>query len=217
VSDTDAAAPAGDFLAGRSVTGEDVLSRALAGETAAFGLLVRHHQGTVFSLALRMLSDRHKAEDLAQEVFLQLHRSLASVTSTAHLVFWLRKVTVNRAIDRLRREPKIDAVPLEEADGLAGESLDQDPLLARRLRTLVGPACSGAARRTTFAVPGRYGSNPNRQGFEHVDQHGEKPFETLPGTAAQADGHNRRDRKMLIHERRAGKITASGAAPRRPG
>jgi RNA polymerase sigma-70 factor (ECF subfamily) len=118
--------------------GEDVLSRALAGETAAFALLVRQHQGTVFSLALRMLSDRHKAEDLAQEVFLQLHRSLASVTSSAHLVFWLRKVTVNRAIDRLRREPKIDAVPLEEADGLAGESFDQDPLLARRLRTLVG-------------------------------------------------------------------------------
>ena len=118
--------------------GEDVLSRAMAGETAAFGLLVRQHQRTVFSLALRMLSDRHKAEDLAQEVFLQLHRSLASVSSAAHLVFWLRKVTVNRAIDRLRREPKIDAVPLEEADGLAGEGLDQDPLLARRLRTLVG-------------------------------------------------------------------------------
>jgi RNA polymerase sigma-70 factor (ECF subfamily) len=56
----------------------------------------------------------------------------------AHLVFWLRKVTVNRAIDRLRREPKIDAVALEEADGLAGEGSDQDPLLARRLRNLVG-------------------------------------------------------------------------------
>ena len=137
MNDTGAEVPGGDSLAGRSVTG-DVLSQALAGETAAFGQLVRQHQGTVLSLALRMLSDRHKAEDLAQEVFLQLHRNLASITSTAHLVFWLRKVTVNRAIDRLRREPKIDAVPLEEADGLAGESLDQDPLLARRLRTLVG-------------------------------------------------------------------------------
>jgi RNA polymerase sigma-70 factor (ECF subfamily) len=123
---------------------DDVLSQALAGESTAFGLLVRQHQGTVFSLALRMLSDRHKAEDLAQEVFLQLHRNLASVTSTAHLVFWLRKVTVNRAIDRLRREPKFDAVSLEEADELAGESLDQDPLLSRRLRTLVGQLAPAA-------------------------------------------------------------------------
>jgi RNA polymerase sigma-70 factor, ECF subfamily len=121
-----------------AVTGEDVLSRALAGETAAFGLLVRQHQPTVFSLGLRMLSDRHKAEDLAQEVFLQLHRNLASITSSAHLVFWLRKVTANRAIDRLRREPRIQAVPLEEADGLASETEDQDPLLARQLRDLVG-------------------------------------------------------------------------------
>jgi RNA polymerase sigma-70 factor (ECF subfamily) len=138
VSDTGAAAPGGGSLAGRPVAGEEVLSRAKACETAAFGLLVRQHQPTVFSLALRMLSDRHKAEDLAQEVFLQLHRNLASITSMAHLGFWLRKVTVNRAIDRLRREPKIAAVPLEEADGLAGEGSDPDPLLARRLRTLVG-------------------------------------------------------------------------------
>jgi RNA polymerase sigma-70 factor (ECF subfamily) len=117
---------------------EDVLSRALAGESAAFGLLVRQHQRTVFSLALRMLSDRHKAEDLAQEVFLQMHRNLASITSPVHLVFWLRKVTVNRAIDRLRREPAMEAVPLEEADALASEEHEQDPMLSRQLRTLVG-------------------------------------------------------------------------------
>ena len=144
MNDTGAEAPGGGSLAGGPVAGEDVLSRAKACETAAFALLVRQHQGTVFSLALRMLSDRHKAEDLAQEVFLQLHRNLASITSTAHLVFWLRKVTVNRAIDRLRREPKFDAVSLEEADELAGESLDQDPLLARRLRTLVGQLAPAA-------------------------------------------------------------------------
>jgi RNA polymerase sigma-70 factor, ECF subfamily len=117
---------------------EEVLSRALAGEVAAFGLLVRQHQRSVFSLALRMLSDRHKAEDLAQEVFLQLHRNLASIDSAVHLVFWLRKVTVNRAIDRLRREPRIEAVPLEEADALASEEHDPDPLLSRQLRALVG-------------------------------------------------------------------------------
>jgi RNA polymerase sigma-70 factor, ECF subfamily len=116
---------------------EEVLSRALAGEATAFGLLVRQHQRTVFSLALRMLSDRLEAEDLAQEVFLQLHRSLTSITSGTHLVFWLRKVTVNRAIDRLRRKPKIAAVSLEEADTVASEGHDQDPLLSRRLRALV--------------------------------------------------------------------------------
>ena len=72
-------------------TSDDLLTRALAGEAAAFGMLVRMHQRPVYSLALRMLSDRHEAEDLAQEVFLGLHRNLSSAESAAHLSFWLAR------------------------------------------------------------------------------------------------------------------------------
>jgi RNA polymerase sigma-70 factor (ECF subfamily) len=121
-----------------SCQSEEWLTRALAGDTAAFGMLVRMHQRSVYSLALRMLSDRQKAEDLAQEVFLQLYRNLATVESGEHLAFWLRKVTVNRCIDRLRREPKLEAVPLEAADSMVTDAADADPLLLRRLSTLVG-------------------------------------------------------------------------------
>jgi len=117
-------------------TSEELLTRALAGEAAAFGMLVRAHQAAVYSLALRMLSDRHEAEDLAQEVFLGLHRHLASVESALHLEFWLRKVTVNRAIDHLRRRPRND-LSLEDAGVLISDTTDSDPLLQRRLRTLL--------------------------------------------------------------------------------
>ena len=78
---------------------DELLTRASAGEASAFAALVRRYQRTVYSIALRMLNDRHRAEDLAQEVFLQLYRSLATIGSDAHLAFWLRKVAVNRAID----------------------------------------------------------------------------------------------------------------------
>jgi RNA polymerase sigma-70 factor (ECF subfamily) len=84
-----------------------------------------------------MLSDPHKAEELAQEVFLQLYRKLQDIESDAHLAFWLRKVTANRAIDRLRQEPKHEAVPLEDASSLMSEPDNEDPLLQRRLRELV--------------------------------------------------------------------------------
>jgi len=120
-----------------SCQSEEWLTRALAGDTAAFGMLVRMHQRSVYSLALRMLSDRQTAEDLAQEVFLQLHRNLATLESAAHLAFWLRKVTMNRSIDRLRREPKIEAVSLDAAEDVVSEGTDADPLLRRRLSTLV--------------------------------------------------------------------------------
>lgn len=84
-----------------------------------------------------MLADRHRAEDLAQEVFLQLHRKLAIIESAAHLRFWLRKVTTNLAIDRLRQEHRHDALPLDEEPGVPYEAPESDPLLERRLRDFV--------------------------------------------------------------------------------
>jgi RNA polymerase sigma-70 factor, ECF subfamily len=118
-------------------TSRALLARATAGDTAAFGTLVRMHQRPVYSLALRMLSDRHRAEDLAQEVFLQLYRSLAALESEDHLSFWLRRVTMHRAIDRLRRERRYAAMPLADAEIVASDSADADPILERRLRGLL--------------------------------------------------------------------------------
>lgn len=118
-------------------TSGDLLTRALAGEQAAFGALMRRHQRLVYSLALRMLADRHAAEDLAQEVFLQLYRNLSAVSSEAHLAFWLRRVTLHRAIDRLRRTPRYESAAPEEAAAAPSETVQADPLLERRLRSLV--------------------------------------------------------------------------------
>jgi RNA polymerase sigma-70 factor (ECF subfamily) len=116
---------------------DDALCRARAGEQAAFASLVRKHQSCVYGIALRMLADRHRAEELAQEVFLQLHRKLTAIESGAHLMFWLRKVTTNRAIDRLRQEPRHNMVPLEEVSDLSADTNDEDLLLQRRLRELI--------------------------------------------------------------------------------
>lgn len=114
------------------------LSRARHGDAAAFAVLVRKYQRMVFSLALRMLCDRGRAEDLAQDVFLQLHRKLATVESAAHLTYWLRRVTTNLAIDRLRQEPRYEASPLDEEPGVEYEASEADPLLERQLRGYVG-------------------------------------------------------------------------------
>ena len=100
---------------------DELLTRARAGESSAFAALVRRYQRTVYSIALRMLNDRHRAEDLAQEVFLQLYRTLDSIASDTHLAFWLRKVAMNRAIDRMRQESRHDREPLTEATAIVDE------------------------------------------------------------------------------------------------
>jgi RNA polymerase sigma-70 factor (ECF subfamily) len=95
---------------------DDTLARARSGDATAFAALVRRHQSMVFSLALHMLRSRPAAEDLAQDVFLELYRSLPRLESGAHATSWLRKVTSHRCIDEIRRrqhrpEFQVDELP----------------------------------------------------------------------------------------------------------
>lgn len=69
-----------------------------------FEKLVDEHQSMVFSLAFRMTGDRGLAEEIAQDVFLELDRSLGRIESPEHALNWLRRVTMNRSADALRRQ-----------------------------------------------------------------------------------------------------------------
>lgn len=86
-----------------------------------FEQLVDEHQSMVFSLALRMTGDRGLAEEIAQDVFLELDRCLSKIESPAHAKFWLRRVAMSRSADALRwrRVRCLDLwVEIEERDGL---------------------------------------------------------------------------------------------------
>ncbi|HUA99970.1 MAG TPA: sigma-70 family RNA polymerase sigma factor [Terracidiphilus sp.] len=68
-----------------------------------FEKLVDEHQSMVYSLALRMTGDRGLAEEIAQDVFLELDRRLGRIESLLHARFWLRRVAMSRIADALRR------------------------------------------------------------------------------------------------------------------
>jgi RNA polymerase sigma-70 factor (ECF subfamily) len=123
------------------------LARARAGDIDAFADLVRHHQRLVFGIACRMLDDRAAAEDLAQDVFVQLHRHLATIESDAHLASWLRRVVTHRAIDAVRERKRRPVTPLDAIaePAAAAAPAEQDPLLVNWLRTQVA-ALPTAAR-----------------------------------------------------------------------
>ena len=71
--------------------------------TDQFAEILDRHQARVYSLAFRILGDSGAAEEVAQDVFLDLHRNLARLAGEQHLVAWLRRVTCHRATDALRR------------------------------------------------------------------------------------------------------------------
>lgn len=118
--------------------GQRLLERARRGEIAAFRDILRRHQDRVYTLALRLVRGREDAEELAQDVFVSLHRHLADIVSEEHLRFWLRRTVCHRAIDRLRRRPSAPALPLASAAEIEGPAAGTDPILERRLRALVG-------------------------------------------------------------------------------
>jgi RNA polymerase sigma-70 factor (ECF subfamily) len=116
---------------------DEQLHKARSGEQAALTALVKAHQRSVYSLALRMLGTPDLAEDLTQDVFVLLNENLSSMESSKHLAFWLRQVTTRRAIDQLRRRARVEMTSLDSEAQLFSTQDAGDPLLQRHLRQLL--------------------------------------------------------------------------------
>ena len=86
----------------------------MAIEPNEFRRLIETHQRMVFSLSLRITGEFDTAEEVAQDVFLELHRSGDKLSSEDHIRFWLRRVTVHRATDALRRRSHRPEAQAEE-------------------------------------------------------------------------------------------------------
>lgn len=103
---------------------------------SSFADVLRANQSMVFSIAYHFLHDRGAAEEVAQEVFLQLFRNFNGVRME-QVTFWLRKVASNRCIDYVRKRKLQAATPLEDAPEPSVRSEPEDLLLSRRLRALI--------------------------------------------------------------------------------
>lgn len=115
----------------------DTVDAARRGDHTAFAALVREHQAMVFSIALNSTRDRSTAEELAQEVFLELYTSIGSLQSADHVRFWLRRVVSHRCIDAMRRRKVRPFIGLDEVPEPAAQADPSDPILKMRLQRLV--------------------------------------------------------------------------------
>lgn len=135
-------------------TDEELLAAYQQGDVGAFELLLRRHRAPLFTFLLRMLGDRQKAEDLAQESFLRIVKGAAAWEQRARFQTWLYTIARNLCVDQSRRdrfrrtdsldaqgpedEPAmVDSVPGREIDPARGaESARLRPVLARALASL---------------------------------------------------------------------------------
>ena len=98
--------------------------RVKRGDRAAFSELVDKYKQPVMNFVFRRLHDETEAEDLAQNVFLQVYKSRARYKQTAKFSTWLFTITHNLCLNELRRRSRHPAESLEETHV---ENEDQPP------------------------------------------------------------------------------------------
>lgn len=81
----------------------DLCRLAADGNIAAFELIYKRYHRRTYSLTLRMTSNQTEAEDLTQEVFIQLFRKIGSFRGDSAFSTWLHRLTVNQVLMHFRR------------------------------------------------------------------------------------------------------------------
>jgi RNA polymerase sigma-70 factor (ECF subfamily) len=117
------------------LTDADAVRLAQQGDAVAFERLYRLHRRKVYALCLRMAGDPTEAEDLTQDVFLQLFRKIGMFRGEAAFSTWLHRMSVNIVLMRFRKRPRaeasLDAItnPEEESSTPPQEFGGPDPRL----------------------------------------------------------------------------------------
>jgi RNA polymerase sigma factor (sigma-70 family) len=98
------------------------------GDEAAFKFLVKNYQDRVYNTAIGIVQNAEDAEDVAQEVFIQVFRSIHSFKAESKLSTWIYRITTTRALDLLRsRKSKKRFGFLQRLFGDSNETLYELP------------------------------------------------------------------------------------------
>ena len=141
-----------------------LVQQCLQGDGSAWEELVRQHSRRVFNIRYRFTGNRTEAEDLSQDVFMRIYKTLGSYRS-AHGGFatWMTSVTRNLLIDHYRRTKRDritdsldDAMPVVENKQSSARRPDEQALLGElssQVQSALNQALSGTARGGNFARP----------------------------------------------------------------
>jgi RNA polymerase sigma-70 factor, ECF subfamily len=122
-----------------TVTDEELVARATAGDQSSFNQLVTRWERPIFALAFRTLGREEEARDVAQEAFMRAYRGLPGFKGEAKFSSWLYRITLNLCRDWIRKERRAPLVavpegvdPTELADQRASPLESVEDLVARR-------------------------------------------------------------------------------------
>lgn len=114
-----------------------LIARLQAGEEAAFGELLDAYETRIYRLALRQVGSETDAEDITQEVFLGIFRSIRNFRGASALSTWIYRITMNHCLE-YRRKKKLDVVPYDEEVGMPSGNWRDDPVQVSSKQELSG-------------------------------------------------------------------------------
>jgi len=126
----------------------ELMIRLAEGDMAALGDIARRHQDKVLSLSYRVLGDWHRAEDVAQETFLRVHRAAKNYKPKAKFTTWLYRIVVNLCFDEQRKQTKAIA-PLENVDPVVLVKSDSNAAERKEVVKLVKTAVNELPERVS--------------------------------------------------------------------
>ncbi|HBX38241.1 MAG TPA: RNA polymerase subunit sigma-70 [Pseudohongiella sp.] len=120
---------------------ELVVVRAQRGDRQAFYQIYQEHIGRVYAVCWRLLGDKQKAEDAAQEIFIKVWEALPGFKGDSSFATWLRSIATRTAIDLWRKDKRLHFVDAQEfvddidrqggQPGMAGENRDLEMAIQR--------------------------------------------------------------------------------------
>lgn len=96
------------------VNDQHYINQIIEGNSNAFAVLVDRYKGFVFTLAYKMMKDREEAEEVAQDTFLKVYKSLNKYKGESKFSTWIYKITYNTCLDRLKKKKEKNVVYIED-------------------------------------------------------------------------------------------------------
>jgi RNA polymerase sigma-70 factor, ECF subfamily len=140
----------------------DLIARARAGDTQAWGDLYREYAPAIFRFSRRALPSKEDAEDATMEIFMKLRDKLSQYDPTRSFTAWLYKVAANHCWDLLRRRRARHDKDMEDVDDLpleAPEPNQLERLIEERSSEEVRKALDKLGARARMALVMRYYSD----------------------------------------------------------
>jgi RNA polymerase sigma-70 factor (ECF subfamily) len=182
----------------------ELIARAAGGDPAAFQMLVEQHRSMVYRVAYQFAGNHYDAEDIAQDVFIKVFRSLPRFRQDAQFTSWIYRIAMNACIDHRRRQS-----PAGAAAFVAASSEQAEQGMVNTAEESPGPETSAYAGELGQVLEAAVSRLPQGQRIVFVMRHHEGlKLGEIALALGLAEGTVKRQLHAAVHRLRA-VLTAS--------